>query len=203
MGGSGSGTWYRHGSKTKTNEVLSLSISYLRKSNILHTGYSGAITWSRNGVKSDAINIRTYENKVILSYNYKKSYETEWKHVDQEVKLTETDCNYGGVRKWFICPHCGCRAGVIYSAQKYFLCRKCNDLIYSSQCESEWDRHASKAKKIRKRLNAPDNLIETYILKPKYMRWKTYDRLIQQERYENTQATMQFVARYGSEYDMF
>lgn len=188
MGGNGSGSYYRYNSKSKVEEINRLDIRYLKRQNILFNGYCGEISWSVNGRKSGAINIRIYEESIVLSYNHKKSYETEWQPVRQIIEFDTTDCNYGGHRKWFICPECGCRTSVLYTAQKLFLCRKCSDLTYSSQCESECGRHASKARKIRRQLGASENLFDSFIPKPKGMHWKTYYKLRLLEDYENNQS---------------
>ena len=60
--------------------------------------------------------------------------------IDYQVLLVTTQPNYGGLRWWFICPsmHCGRRVGKLYDApgSKYFLCRTCQDLTYTSCQES-------------------------------------------------------------------
>jgi hypothetical protein len=58
----------------------------------------------------------------------------------QSVQITTTDCNFGGVRRWFKCSlvkdgHlCKRRVRVLYSTprEKLFGCRKCHDLTYES-----------------------------------------------------------------------
>ena len=50
----------------------------------------------------------------------------------QLVEITSTKCNYGGLRKWFICPKCKRRVGVLYRKPLLasFLCRHCQNLTY-------------------------------------------------------------------------
>ncbi len=51
---------------------------------------------------------------------------------NQLIELVHTNCFYGGVRYWFLCPACGRRAGKLYNhySQKEFQCRICLNLTY-------------------------------------------------------------------------
>ncbi len=56
------------------------------------------------------------------------------KTLTQEVAITKTRLFSGGIRRWFVCPKCGCRAGKLYAPPyKNFTCRKCGGLQYASQ----------------------------------------------------------------------
>jgi len=50
----------------------------------------------------------------------------------QLVELTQTKCNYGGDRVWFLCPTSKHRVGALYRKPlaNEFLCRHCNNLTY-------------------------------------------------------------------------
>jgi hypothetical protein len=55
----------------------------------------------------------------------------------QRVRLAETRPNYGGLRRWFLCPSCGARAGRLHllrrdPSRREFKCRRCHDLCYES-----------------------------------------------------------------------
>ncbi len=65
---------------------------------------------------------------------------------------------------------------VLYGG-KYFWCRHCYGLAYSSQREGIPDRMMRKARKIRERLKASDNLTMPIWRRPKGMHQKTFDRL--------------------------
>jgi hypothetical protein len=64
--------------------------------------------------------------------------------IDYRVTLTTTRPRFGGVRWWFLCPlsvygrPCGRRVAKLYFAPgaRYFGCRHCHDLSYSSRHES-------------------------------------------------------------------
>lgn len=69
--------------------------------------------------------------------------------LDYNVEIVTTPCNFGGERRWFVCPlvkdgiHCGRRVGKLYlpPGEKYFGCRTCYDLTYES-CQ-EHDKRVS------------------------------------------------------------
>ena len=79
---------------------------------------------------------------------------------------------------WFRCPsiRCGRRAAILYLGSRYFACRRCYRLAYQSQSETRWDRAQRAANKVAGRL-IEDR--KGYLVKPKRMRWKTYERLIE------------------------
>lgn len=45
-----------------------------------------------------------------------------------------TPCNYGGKRRWFLCPICKRRVGKLYTTRldNRFACRKCHNLTFES-----------------------------------------------------------------------
>ena len=49
-----------------------------------------------------------------------------------EFPLTRTNCYFGGMRWWFICPECHRRVGILYKPRcsSFFFCRHCHDLTY-------------------------------------------------------------------------
>lgn len=69
---------------------------------------------------------------------------------EQLVAITETYCNYGGTRKWFLCPNCKNRIGTLYRKplSSYFLCRVCQNLTYQLR-----KYHRSKNESLLKQLN--------------------------------------------------
>lgn len=59
------------------------------------------------------------------------------------------------------------------------------------------DRMQRKARKVRKRLDADENLLESVWQKPKGMHQKTFDRLRQQEKAANHAAMMALAKQVG------
>jgi hypothetical protein len=167
MGGIGSG---RSGWKWKTREMLRLDILQIKKLGILRPGYFGGLSWSDGA----SIGLKVYEDSVQLIFRVRVQG-GDWQDVTQSITTEWTSCRFGGKRPWFRCPRCGGRCYVLYGYHR-FLCRRCHDLAYASQCETAQDRYFRRANKIRERLGAEPG--EITIEKPPYMWWRTYDRLI-------------------------
>jgi len=173
MGGYGSG---RRGSKNTTESQHRIDIRWLRKQGFLQPGATRSLSWSRGDKETGFIHYHMETNRMILDYRYRFDG-GEWEPVEQIIAFDRTPCKYGGHRTWFLCPRCWKRVAVIYGAGKYFLCRHCYDLAYSSQQEGKSDRLMRKARKIRRRLVGSDNLSEPILFKPKNMHQKTFDWL--------------------------
>ena len=115
----------------------------------------------------------------------------------QEVETTAMPCNYGGERRFFLCPgrveelhelgaynflgkdgSCGKRVAKLYRAPggKRFLCRHCLDLTYFSTRVSADVRLARRALAIRRRLGQED-VMEPFPPRPRGMHHQTYQRL--------------------------
>ncbi len=177
MGGSGSGNWYRFDSKPLVEDCLSLDVRYLNREGCLTPGKSSYLEW-RGG---NNIVIETTMEAIELFYGISRN-EQPREDVHIEVPLSWTSCNYGGKRPWFICPGKGCgrRVAKLYLAGKYFLCRHCHDLVYSSQRERREFRLQNKAQKICRRLGA-NNCNDLFgISKPKGMHQRTYEMLVEE-----------------------
>lgn len=68
--------------------------------------------------------------------------------------------------------------GVIYGAGRLFACRICKGLPYASQRESDDDRAARRADRIRKQLGWMPGVLNEPGVKPKRMHWRTFRRLV-------------------------
>jgi hypothetical protein len=178
MGGYGSGNWYRSDSRATTESQHRIDIRWLKGQGDLQPGSIGALSWSWGKDKTGSVRYRVGTDRMVLSYRY-RHYGGAWEPVELNISFDQTPCNYGGYRKWFHCPRCWTRVAVLYGAGKYFLCRHCYNLTYSSQQEGKVDRLIRKARKIRRQLGASENLFEPIIFKPKNMHQKTFDRLRQ------------------------
>ena len=181
MGGPGSGNWFRASSGT-TEGSRRVDIRYLKKMKFLTPGTSRLLRWSCAGEESGSIQFRTESDRIILTYRFRE-YGEEWEDIEYPVYFDSTACNYGGTRKWFLCPAQGCgrRVAVLYGG-KYFLCRHCHDLAYQSQSENRALRASRRSRKIIERLGG-DGYGDFYPNKPKGMHWKTYHRLIEKAGY--------------------
>jgi len=135
--------------KRIAGQCCSLSIFWLKRQGYFNNNYqSGSINWSCNGesrggmgisVKRENINSPTEQASLNLRYTHTDYWSKEKSDMDYNIRLEATPCNYGGKRYWFICPlsvngqYCGRRVGVIYSIGKWFGCRRCGQIAYSSQ----------------------------------------------------------------------
>ncbi len=174
MGGPGSGTWYRWTKKTYADELKNIDVRYLKKQGLLKPGYTGSLSWSRNGESTGSIGYTMHTDRMILNYRHRQ-YDEDWQDVKDTIRLVQTACHFGGYRKWFICPSCSKRVGILYGPSKFFRCRTCYGLAYASQSEGQLDRMCRKARKIRRKLDfgiecwEPDCLSDPIFMKPKGM----------------------------------
>jgi len=174
MGGRGSG---RHGglSAGKCHEHHSVDLAWLRRKGYLRPGYSGSVTWSRFGQKTGFIDYRVETDGLRLIYRT-RPHGGDWQGVNELIAFSATRANFGGFRKWFLCPSCSRRCRILYGGAR-FRCRRCYRLKYESQYEPAFGRAASRVHKLRERLGASGSLDDPFPPKPKGMHWKTYRRL--------------------------
>lgn len=137
--------------------------------------------WSRGDKPSGNIHIRVCPDRLELIYRY-RSNGGPWQDVLEPILIVWTDCHYGGRRPWLECPKCGRRVAVIASDGQLFLCRHCYKLAYRSQQMVTIDRLMRRTDKLRARLGGEPygGLSSSLVEKPKWMRWKAYERLADQ-----------------------
>ena len=176
MGGPGSGNhyhWWRSGSKKEVVEhCLSLDTNRWMREGYLRASVLtvGSWHWTYDSGKSFSVNyeVDTLDQAdpfVRLSYSWVWPPAQEPQSVDYRVALTTTQPRFGGLRWWFACPlivggrPCGRRVGKLYlpPAARYFGCRRCHELTYTS-CQ-EHDGRVSALRRNPELLNAIlDNL---------------------------------------------
>ena len=186
MGGSVSGGWYRWDKKETTESKNQINIFYMNKQGFLNPGTSGKLSWSVHGEETDSIGFRIESGFMILNYKCRVNSST-WENIEERISITTTPCNYGGHRKWFLCPGCGHRVAILYGG-KYFRCRSCLNLSYACQQETTPFRLFRKVRKIRSILGAGPDTDEPIFVKPKGMHQKTFDRLKEEAYKANEQA---------------
>jgi len=177
MGGSGSGNWCRANSKTLTEHCCSIDVRQLSRWGYLKPWLRYPLKWN-NGSN---IIIETIPEAIELIYSISRN-EQPSEDIRITVPLSWSYCNYGGKRPWFTCPGKGCgrRVAKLYLTGKYFLCRHCHNLTYSSQRQAKAFRLLDKAQKICRKLGADNcnDLVTTS--KPKGMHWRTYEGLVEE-----------------------
>jgi hypothetical protein len=127
--------------KKTCEESKALSIAFLNSQGFFSgVNKSGLITWrSFRGESTVWISFcLSGETYMRVRYALTDLHGNQSEY-DYNIRLTTTSCNFGGVRYWFVCPsvknsvQCSRRVGVIYIDRKYFACRCCHRLTYSSQ----------------------------------------------------------------------
>ena len=108
----------------------------------------------------------------------------------QSISLGSQPRHFGGRQWYFICPFTSRRVSVLWkpSGERHFACRQHWGELYLSQCSNWVQRcHLGKAR-INKRLceiGGFDPLEWELAPKPKWMRWRTYERAEKQfDRYQ-------------------
>ena len=103
------------------------------------------------------------------------------------VRLLRTPQPLGGSRWWFECPHSFRKTMKLYLplGGSRFYSRQAYQLGYASQREDAMGRAQRQAMKVFRRLEGEGNWRDGPPPKPKWMRWRTYDRLADRFDYYN------------------
>ncbi len=133
------------------------------------------MTWSRLGQKTGSIDYRVDTDGLRLIYRTRPNG-GDWQDVNELIPFSATRANFGGFRKWLLCPSCSRRCRVLYGGSR-FRCRRCYRLKYESQCEPAFGRAASRATGFARGSGLPALLMNPFRQNPKGMHWKTYRRL--------------------------
>lgn len=197
MGGYGSGSGWRSGAKSTTDDYRRLDVRRWQREGMLKPGYWGGWQWTRDGVEVASIRMRTEEGRVVLMYRH-RSYGAEWKDEEYPVRIVRTRCNLGGYRPWFICPACGCgrRVAILYGGA-IFACRRCHHLAYTSSRKDFDGRMTRRADTIRARLGWEPGILNGTGEKPKWMRWRTFRRLASQHDKFVNQSLQAVAMKFG------
>ncbi len=126
------------------------------------------------------------------------------------VFLTYTLPPFGGRRWWFLCPETNRRVGTLYlpNGGRHFLSRHAYGLHYGCERETDADRMARKARKLHRAIGGDGQAIGQGCEpeKPKWMRWRTYARRLEEWRAADQRAnelwmagTVRFLERLGVE----
>ncbi|MFZ2105413.1 MAG: hypothetical protein WAV18_08515 [Roseiarcus sp.] len=197
MGGPGSGNRSRFGAKSTTEDYRTLDVRRCAREGILRPGYRGGWQWRRDGALVAWIQMQVEHDRVILTYRH-RSGGGIWKDEEYPVRFERTPCNLGGSRHWFICPVVGCgrRVAILYGG-RIFACRRCHQLAYASSREDAGDRSTRRADRLRARLGWEPGILNGEGGKPKWMRWRTFERLAAEHDVFVRQSLATMAVRFG------
>ncbi len=196
MGGRGSGSWSRYGSKECLEQALKIDIRYLRRSGMLIPGYH-VLTWSRgDDFAYSRASLIVYKNEMVIEYIWSDPETGITRSTNKLIRLSETPCPYGSSRKWLICPRCQHRMMVLVISPPVVGCRHCLDLVYTSQREDFSYRGLRKMNKIASGLDR-DEFFGEMLLKPKGMHWRTYYRLVEEYDEADRRILFGMVGKFG------
>ena len=129
---------YYYHSKATVEASCDLTIFQLKRWGALACNATTSVEWvcSQTG-KTSRIQVTTDmtdDPYVKLTYAITDGQGNKTDY-DYSVTLTTTECHFGGVRFWFVCPMCMSRVGGLYlpPGAVLFACRNCCDLSYQSR----------------------------------------------------------------------
>lgn len=167
--------WHSN-SKEKVDDWMTLDAGLLKPKSRGGLPKSATVEWHNNGRLIDKIHIQKNAHFIQLRFDELVVTGGSWRPTNQQIDVESTSCHYGGNRSWFKCPTCAQRVGLIARKQRLFACRKCHDLVYRSQYQTEYERLLTLQRKIKKRIFQSDGKSHIRV-KKKGVHWTTYNRL--------------------------
>ena len=197
MGGYGSG---RSGWRGVIEGRRRMDIRWMRWRGWLIPGAEGSLSWSSNGESAGTASYRVDADlgHIELLYSVRDDDGDSWERVQIRVPITRAPCRYGGERTYWRCPRCWRRCEVIVMASggRTWGCRTCLGLRYTSQGLDTRHRLQHRADSIYARLGGDGDA--DWIPKPPRMRWRTFNRLMDQANDLATRADGAFALRFAA-----
>jgi len=132
-------------SKEEVEYCNDIDVFWLKKHGYFCGHKSGGVEWTRRWSEQKSsvgilVDVMDESSKYMrLMYSITDNDTGEKVSYDYKVEIVTTECHFGGVRYWFICPlvkngvPCRERVAKLYMRSRYFGCRKCHELVYSIQ----------------------------------------------------------------------
>lgn len=179
MGGIGSGSYEHKRTKGTVTNDRALDIRYWQREGVMKPVLCFEVRWGQQDALTLGVAVRVEEQQVVLAYRHLQS-DGSLTLVECPIALDWTPCPFGSQRPWFRCPAegCGKRVAILYQGGSRFACRHCQGFAYPSQRENAIDRNLRQGRKIAQKLGSCDHTIASYPDKPKGMRWRTYQGLV-------------------------
>ena len=161
----------RPGWRRKCEHLPALDVRELARRGRLYPGMRFSWAWSGNGESAGEISVQSGSDHLRLIYTW-TPHGAEPRSYDYPVRIDRTRCHYGASRPWFVCPRCHSRRAVLFgiASDGRFGCRYCMRLAYACEAESRIDRINRKTRRLEAKLEEDG-------VKPKWMRWRTYERI--------------------------
>jgi hypothetical protein len=153
-------------------------------------GMDGVLRWWRDGKETAALRCRIDAAAMMLSYTTGNE-NGQPVPVEVTVAMVRSACRFGVHRHYWLCPRCWRRCEVLASGGRGFARRRCLRLRYACQRLAPLDRLQARADKIAARLGGDGE----FLLKPKWMRWRTFHRLAEQSQAFDVEAHALFEQR--------
>lgn len=175
----GRGRWLRMDRRRTVDDMLRLNAHKVMTHAPGASGWVGDWrwqwrTWQGPQTATVALTV-TVGERAVLRYNWRGQPVQPY-----TVAVATTQPPFGGVRYWWLCPHCGRRVADLYGG-RLFLCRQCHGLTYRTAQAGSADVTPSvqnRLRVLRKRLAIDDADDDSrWLSKPVKMRWRTYERL--------------------------
>jgi len=118
--------------------------------------------------------------------------------VRDRIQLVWTVPTYGGRRWWFVCPRTDRRTSKLFlpDGGAHFWSRQAYDLAYACQRDDRFSRLRRRAAKLNAQLGGDGS--ESWDIpptKPKWMRWRTYERKYERWKRVVEKANEEFMVR--------
>jgi len=132
------------------------------------------------------VDLTTEWNCFVESIHKTRDYREGDRIVTARVELTWTTSTYGGRRWWFICPRTADRTSKLFLPRGglHFWSRQAYPLGYACQREDRFSRLQRRASALDRQFGGDSGCtMDNPPTKPKWMRWRTYERkLLRWER---------------------
>ena len=181
MGGRGSGR-SRSLDLMTTESLPELDVNWMRRQGCLTYGWCGRLEWASRNRTVASVGMRLRRSQLWVEEEIIEGDRRVYRP-SQVINLVHANCNFGGIRHFFVCggvvsgAACRRRTTKLYFGKQGFLCRNCYGLRYPSQHEDELERALRRAQDLREHLGASPRWREPLPKRPKGMWRRTYNRI--------------------------
>ena len=170
--------------RVRLEDGLKLDLNQLVRQNLVRPGaaWGSTIRWN---YRYSGEEIASGQVSADMTHDRRGWLRLQLGTFDQWIPLEAVPRHFGGRQWYFLCPATSLRASVLWKppGANRFCSRQTwgRQVAYGSQFASPHDRALNAAQDIRYRLGWEDyaSIDDCMPPKPKWMRWRTYERIIQ------------------------